>query len=80
VTCPVLALNGTSDTQVECSENLSALQSGLPANPHTAIRPMEGLNHLFQHCATGETDEYGEIEETISPEVIAEMVSWVKSL
>ncbi len=80
VTCPVLALNGTSDTQVECSENLSALQSGLPANPHTAIRPMEGLNHLFQHCATGETDEYGEIEETISPEVLSEMVSWVKSL
>ena len=80
VTCPVLALNGTSDTQVECSENLSALQSGLPANPHTAIRPMEGLNHLFQHCSTGETDEYGEIEETISPEVISEMVSWVKSL
>ena len=80
VTCPVLALNGTSDTQVECSENLSALQSGLPANPHTAIRPMEGLNHLFQHCVTGETDEYGEIEETISPEVLSEMVSWVKSL
>ena len=80
VTCPVLALNGTFDTQVECSENLSALQSGLPANPHTAIRPMEGLNHLFQHCATGETDEYGEIEETISPEVLTEMVSWVKSL
>ena len=80
VTCPVLALNGTSDTQVEFSENLSALQSGLPANPHTAIRPMEGLNHLFQHCATGETDEYGEIEETISPEVLTEMVSWVKSL
>ena len=80
VTCPVLALNGTSDTQVECSENLSALQSGLPANPHTAIRPMEGLNHLFQHCTTGETDEYGEIEETFSPEALSEMVLWVKSL
>ncbi len=80
VTCPVLALNGTKDTQVECSENLSALQSGLPANPHTAIRPMEGLNHLFQHCTTGETDEYNETEETISPDVLSEMVSWVKSL
>ena len=80
VTCPVLALNGTLDTQVECSENLSALQSGLPANPLTAIRPIPGLNHLFQHCTTGETDEYGQIEETFSPEVLTEMVSWLKSL
>ena len=80
VTCPVLALNGTLDTQVECSENLSALQSGLPANPHTAIRPIPGLNHLFQHCTTGETDEYGQIEETFSPEVLTDMTIWVKSL
>ena len=80
VTCPVLALNGTLDTQVECSENLSALQSGLPANPHTAIRPIPGLNHLFQHCTTGETDEYGQIEETFSPEVLSDMTIWVKSL
>ena len=80
VTCPVLALNGTLDTQVECSENLSALQSGLPANPLTAIRPIPGLNHLFQHCTTGETDEYGQIEETFSPEVLTDMTIWVKSL
>ena len=80
VTCPVLALNGTKDTQVECSENLSALRSGLPANPHTSIRPVEGLNHLFQHCTTGETDEYGKIEETFSAEVLAEMISWINSM
>ena len=80
ITCPVLAFSGTKDTQVACSENLSALRSGIPANPATAIRPMEGLNHLFQHCTTGDVAEYREIEETFSQEVISEMVSWIKNL
>ncbi len=80
VRCPVLAFGGTKDTQVECSANLSALRAGLPANPATSIREMPGLNHLLQHCVTGETDEYGEIEETISGEVLSEMVLWVNEL
>ena len=80
VRCPVLAFGGTKDTQVECSANLSALRDGLPANPATSIREMPGLNHLLQHCVTGETGEYGEIEETISGEVLSEMVLWVNEL
>ena len=80
VRCPVLAFGGTKDTQVECSANLSALRAGLPANPATSIREMPGLNHLLQHCVTGETGEYGEIEETISGEVLSEMVLWVNEL
>ena len=80
VRCPVLAFGGTKDTQVECSANLSALRDGLPANPATSIREMPGLNHLLQHCVTGETGEYGEIEETISGEVLSEMALWVNEL
>jgi uncharacterized protein len=80
VRCPVQAFGGTKDTQVECSANLSALRAGLPANPATSIREMPGLNHLLQHCVTGETGEYGEIEETISGEVLSEMVLWVNEL
>jgi len=30
ITCPVLALNGTKDLQVEPESNLGALQNGLP--------------------------------------------------
>ncbi len=80
VTCPVMALNGTKDTQVQCERNMEALRLGLPAGSRNVIRAEEGLNHLFQHCVTGEFSEYKEIEETFSPEVISEMVAWIKAL
>ncbi len=80
VTCPVLALNGSKDTQVDCERNLAALREGLPADSRNLIRAEEGLNHLFQHCTTGEFSEYKEIEETFSPDVLSEMIAWIKAL
>ena len=44
------------------------------------IKAEAGLNHLFQHCNTGEVSEYKEIEETFSPEVLTEMTAWLHSL
>lgn len=79
ITCPVMALNGTKDVQVQCERNLGALRLGLVGDMNV-IRAEEGLNHLFQHCATGDTSEYKEIEETISPEVLSVMTEWIKSL
>ena len=78
--CPVLALNGTKDTQVEYEQNLGALRSGLPATPVNKIEAVEGVNHMFQHCTTGMVQEYRNIEETFAPEVLAIMISWVSSL
>ena len=80
VTCPVMALNGTKDTQVQCDRNMEALKAGLPSGGKNVIHAEEGLNHLFQHCVTGEFSEYKEIEETFSPEVLSEMIAWVKTL
>ena len=80
VTCPVMALNGTKDTQVQCDRNIAALEAGLPSNSRSVIRAEDGLNHLFQHCVTGEFSEYKEIEETFSPKVLSEMVAWIKTL
>lgn len=76
ITCPVLALNGTKDTQVDHETNLGALRNGLGDNPENRIESIEGLNHLFQHCTTGSSAEYREIEETFAPEVIEMMISW----
>ena len=79
VNCPVLALNGEKDLQVKPKENLSAIDkafSGSRAQLLT-IRELPGLNHMFQHCTTGGVNEYGQIEETISPEVLDLMVSWI---
>ena len=77
IKCPVLALNGTKDIQVEYESNLGALRSGLPANPKNRIEAVDGLNHLFQHCTTGAIQEYRNIEETFAPEALEMMVQWM---
>ena len=77
ITCPVLALNGTKDVQVEHESNLTALSNGLKDNPKTRIESIDGVNHLFQHCKTGAVTEYGEIEETISPAVLESIIKWL---
>lgn len=77
IQCPVLALNGTKDIQVEYESNLGALRSGLPTNPKNRIEAVDGLNHLFQHCTTGAIQEYRNIEETFAPEALEMMVQWM---
>jgi len=80
ITCPVLAINGTKDVQVNSESNLGALRSGLPANPRNRIEALEGLNHLFQHCTTGALSEYRRIEETFAPEALEMIVRWLESI
>ena len=80
ITCPVLALNGSKDQQVNPDANLEALRKGLPAATPAQIECVEGLNHLFQPCATGATTEYKEIEVTIAPEVLAKLVEWLSAI
>lgn len=80
ILCPVLALNGTKDTQVFYKDNLDALSTGLPSNDLNRISASEGLNHLFQHCATGSVNEYSTIEETVSPEILDIISTWISSL
>jgi uncharacterized protein len=79
VKCPVLALNGSKDLQVPPRENLSAIKSGLEkgGNKNITVREFPNLNHLFQECTTGAPSEYGEIQQTISPQVLNEMSNWI---
>lgn len=76
ISCPVLALNGTKDRQVNGEENLNALRNGLAGQKE--IRVIEGVNHLFQHCNTGNPSEYKDIEETFAPEALEIIVTWMK--
>ena len=50
VKCPVLALIGELDLQVEPKQNLSAIEESLKAggNKNYTIKELPGLNHLFQ--------------------------------
>jgi len=79
VKCPVLAINGEKDLQVNAGINTSAIEKALRSggNKKVTVRILPGLNHLFQHSSTGLPAEYGEIEETISPEVLQLMSEWI---
>lgn len=78
--CPVMALNGTSDLQVNCEVNLGTIRRLLPENKQNLIKEYPRLNHLFQHCLTGNITEYAKIEETVSPEVLKDIVEWIRDL
>lgn len=78
IKCPVLALNGTKDTQVDCDANTTRIEKGLTNCKHS-IKKIDGVNHLFQHCNTGIVTEYQQIEETISPEVLQVVAKWIKT-
>jgi hypothetical protein len=82
VKCPVLALNGEKDLQVAADVNLPAIGKALKSGGNKAVTTMKlpELNHLFQHCKTGLPAEYGEIEETFSPEVLKIMSDWINGL
>ena len=80
IKCPVMAVNGCKDVQVDAHDNLSALRKGLKTNKKNLIKEYEGLNHLFQHCTTGQTTEYRLIEETFAPEVMQDIADWIKAL
>lgn len=78
IQCPVLALGGEKDLQVPADINLERVKA-LVKGPVTTKKYL-GLNHLFQHCTTGLPTEYKEIEETLSPEVMADMAVWIKGI
>lgn len=79
-TCPVMAINGDKDIQVNAASNLNAIKRLLPVNKLSVVKSYPSLNHLFQHCQTGQPAEYMDIEETISEEVLTDMAKWLNGL
>lgn len=77
VKCPVLALNGTKDCQVLAEPNMRRIKELCPS---ADCRAVEGLNHLFQHCSTGDAAEYMLIEETFAPEAMQAVADWILGL
>lgn len=77
ITCPVLALNGELDKQVDAVENVYAIRDGLKRCPDFTPCILPGLNHLFQECETGYVDEYGQIEQTLSPAFLEQVGKWL---
>jgi fermentation-respiration switch protein FrsA (DUF1100 family) len=82
VEVPVLALNGSLDLQVPPDPNLSRIQEALERGGNTDVTALEleGLNHLFQNATTGLPSEYGNIQETMDPEVLRIIADWINAL
>lgn len=81
VKCPVFALNGDKDIQV-LPHNLERIAEALNklGNREVKTKLYRNCNHLLQNCKTGEIDEYGNIEETISEEVVFDIIEWIRNL
>jgi uncharacterized protein len=79
VKCPVLALNGGKDMQVDPRLNLPVIREAIEktGNKHSEAVELPGLNHLLQTCSTGGLSEYQTIEETISPVVLEKITEWI---
>jgi hypothetical protein len=77
ITTPVLAINGSKDTQVPAWQNLPALRELFADHPDATIVELEGLNHLFQTAGTGGPGEYAEIEETFAPVALETILGWI---
>lgn len=80
VRCPVLALNGEKDIQVNHKQNLPAIKAAVKKGGNRKVKTvmLPGLNHLFQHAETGAITEYETIEETFSPAALDLITSWIR--
>ncbi len=82
VKCPVLALDGTLDMQVNAETNLAAIKANLQkgGNKHFKAVTLDGLNHLFQKATTGSLPEYAQIAETVNPVALQTVLDWLNGL
>lgn len=82
VKVPVLVLGGTLDLQVDVQQNIPEIEKALrkAKNRRVTVHKLAGLNHLFQHASTGVVAEYGMLEETMAPEVLALVADWIGGL
>jgi len=78
--CPVMAIGGEKDLQVDVIANNALFAQYLKKNPCHRFINVQGANHLLQPCKSGSPNEYGEIEETMKQEVLDLITSWLKEI
>ncbi len=80
IKCPILVLNGSEDIQVPPIKNQESFKQNIStvSQPHSLVKIIPGVNHLFQTCKKCTVLEYGELEETFSVTALQEIVNWLK--
>jgi hypothetical protein len=79
VSCPVLAMYGELDQQVNPDKNILLIEEVVKTsnNKNITVMKFPGLNHLFQTAGTGSEYEYIRIEETFSPKALQYITGWL---
>lgn len=71
---PMFVAYGEKDIQVSPEINMPAMKK---VAPKAFVKEYAGLNHMMQHAKTGEIKEYADIEETISEELLSDIISFI---
>jgi len=79
---PMLIINGKKDIQVRWDESQTGFKKSM--NPKTlalsTFKAYNDLNHLLQPCMKCDVVEYATIETSMSPIVMTDILTWIKSL
>ncbi len=75
---PVLMLYAEHDVVIPAAANETAANTALAANRDAQVRTLSGLNHLFQPAKVGGMKQYVLIEQTLDPEVLRIVTSWLR--
>lgn len=76
---PTLMLYGSRDIQVPAGENSKVIQNAFAGRSSLPeIQIFEGMNHLFQNCSTCTVQEYFDLKESFSDQVLNAMLQWLK--
>lgn len=78
--CPMLAIGGEKDLQVDAVANNALFAKNLHKNKFHQFEVIPNTNHLLQTCTTGSPDEYGVITETIQPQVLELICKWLADI
>jgi hypothetical protein len=81
VDLPMLILNGKKDLQVRWNESQTGFKKSMNVNTsrQSTFKAYDDLNHLLQPCIKCNISEYATIETSMSPIVMSDILTWVKS-
>lgn len=73
--CPVLAVYGSLDVQVDADLNAPAMAEAISGREGSAVEVLEYANHLFQTADTGSIEEYASLGRRFVPGLIPLLLS-----
>lgn len=77
--CPVLAVYGSLDMQVNDGTNAPVMTRALSGKPGSSVEVLEGANHLFQAAVTGGFEEYSTLPRRFVPGLIPLVMDFIQS-